>query len=121
MKVPCQIAQWYLLPAISAELVKELKKLGVKQAEIARLMGVTPAAISQYVKGKRGKKISFGMDMQKRIALSAKRIATKALDDERLMREMCELCIQARRSKAVCDLHQEVAGIPGKCGVCASG
>lgn len=121
MKVPCQIAQWYLLPAISAELVRELKKLGVKQAEIARMMGVTPAAISQYVKGKRGKRLSFGTEMQKKIAASAKKIATKAFDEEKLMREMCELCISARKSGAACGLHQNLIGSTGECRFCAGG
>ena len=97
MRVPCQITQWYLLPAISAELVKELKKLGVKQAEIARMMGVTPAAVSQYVKGKRGNVIQFDSGIKKMIITSAKKIASSGISNEDLLREICELSIEARR------------------------
>jgi predicted transcriptional regulator len=120
MRVPCQITQWYLLPAISAELVKELKVLGVKQAEIARLLGVTPAAVSQYVKGKRGKVVTFTPDIKKMISKSAKKIATGEIDDEGLSREICELCIKARRSRLLCGLHKDITGMDRDCELCVA-
>ena len=121
MRVPCQITQWYLLPAISAELVREMKRLGVKQAEIARMMGVTPAAVSQYVKGKRGKVIQFDAGVRKLITSSAKRIASTGISDEDLSREICELCIQARKSKTVCDFHKSMGGVRDDCKLCVGG
>lgn len=120
MRVPCQITQWYLLPAISAELVKELKTLGVKQAEIARLLGVTPAAVSQYVKGKRGKVVTFTPEIKKMINKSAKKIASGEMDEEGLSREICELCIRARRSRLFCGLHKDLTGAKQDCGLCVA-
>jgi len=121
MRVPCQITQWYLLPAISAELVKEMKRLGVKQAEIARMMGVTPAAVSQYIKGKRGKVIQFDAGVKKLITASAKKIASTGITGEDLSREICELCIQARRSRSVCDFHKSLGGASDNCKLCIGG
>jgi predicted transcriptional regulator len=121
MRVPCQITQWYLLPAISAEMVRELKKSGVKQAEIARLLGVTPAAVSQYVKGKRGKMVELNAELKKRISVSAKRIASKGTTDEELSREICELCIVARRSRMMCEFHKKIGKFDQTCGLCTGG
>ena len=100
MRISCQTTQWYLLPAIRAELVNELKRLGKTQAEIARIMSVTPAAVSQYVKGKRGKVTQFDDKVKKMITSSAKRIAASEISEEDLFREICELGIKARKAAA---------------------
>ena len=55
MKIPCELIVWYVLPAIRRELARELvDKHGMIQAEVARKFGVTDAAVSQYLKSKRG-------------------------------------------------------------------
>ncbi len=120
MKVPCQITQWYLLPAISAEMVKELKKNGIKQAEIARLLGVTPAAVSQYVKGKRGKRVGLPQEILKRISSTAKRISSRGITEDELSREICELCITARRSRTMCEFHQKLGFADKNCTLCTA-
>lgn len=53
---PCESAVKYKVPAIKAELARKLKKEGKSQKEIAKLLGVTEAAISQYLSGKRARK-----------------------------------------------------------------
>src|SRR5665647_1652059 len=55
MKIPCELIVWYVLPSIRRELARELvDKHNFSQAEVARRFGVTDAAISQYLKAKRG-------------------------------------------------------------------
>ncbi|MFH1722811.1 MAG: helix-turn-helix domain-containing protein [Candidatus Altiarchaeota archaeon] len=54
MKLPCESAVWYTLPKIRAEITQELVKRGMKQKEVADVLGVTPAAVSQYLHKKRG-------------------------------------------------------------------
>ena len=54
MKLPCQSIVWNVLPAIRAAIAEELIALGVSQLEAARLLEMTPPAISQYRTGKRG-------------------------------------------------------------------
>ncbi len=50
----CEIIVQYVLPAIRAEMAVRMKDEGISQAQIARILGVTPAAVTQYVKSKRG-------------------------------------------------------------------
>jgi len=50
----CEIIVQYVLPVIRAEMAVRMKEEGISQAQIARILGVTPAAVNQYVKSKRG-------------------------------------------------------------------
>jgi predicted transcriptional regulator len=50
----CEIIVQYVLPVIRAEMAVRMKEEGINQAQIARILGVTPAAVNQYVKNKRG-------------------------------------------------------------------
>ena len=51
--LPCEVRSYKTLPAIRAQVALELKSQGFKSAEIAKLLHVTPAAVSQYITGKR--------------------------------------------------------------------
>ena len=46
-KLPQEIEVWYLIPAIRAELAKELLKEGINQTKIASILNITNAAVSQ--------------------------------------------------------------------------
>ena len=50
----CSEVHWKILPAVSRELALCLEKAGVGRAAIASALGTTPAAVSQYISGKRG-------------------------------------------------------------------
>lgn len=52
--LPCEVAAKNV-SAIKAKLAKALKKKGKSQKEIAEMLGVTEAAVSQYLSGKRAK------------------------------------------------------------------
>ena len=52
---PCESAAKYKVPAIKAKLAKELKEKRLSQKEIALRLGVTEAAVSQYLSGKRAR------------------------------------------------------------------
>lgn len=43
-----------ILPAIRKLICKKLKKEKMSQLEIAEILDITPAAVSQYISGKRG-------------------------------------------------------------------
>ena len=49
----CEIIVQYVLPVIRAEMAMRMQEEGISQAQIARILGVTPAAVNQYVKSKR--------------------------------------------------------------------
>ena len=81
MKIPCEIVVWYVLPMIRREVSKELVHThGMTQAEVARRFGVTDAAISQYLKKKRGGNAIIDdnplyPEFQEEVKVSAARIA----------------------------------------------
>ncbi|RLI77890.1 transcriptional regulator [Archaeoglobales archaeon] len=61
MKPPCTVVVKYILPAIRAKVARELiEKRGYRVKEASELLGLTQAAISQYLSSKRGQK---GMEL----------------------------------------------------------
>ncbi len=46
----------YVLPALRAQVALELMDRGYRVKDIANLLGLTQAAVSQYLKSKRGQK-----------------------------------------------------------------
>ena len=55
MKTPCEIIVWNVVPIIRKEVtLKLIKNHGLTQRKAAKKLGITEAAISRYVSGKRG-------------------------------------------------------------------
>jgi predicted transcriptional regulator len=55
MKMPCEIVVRNILPTARSEIAKELVTVhGLTQTKVAKMFGVTSAAVSQYMKGLRG-------------------------------------------------------------------
>ncbi len=72
--LPQEIEVWYIIPAIRRELAKVLLKHKLKQKEIAKILGITEAAISQYLHKKRAQEIKFPKSMKKEFEIAAKAI-----------------------------------------------
>jgi predicted transcriptional regulator len=57
LKPPCETVVQEIMPAIRSLVAKELvKNYKMTEVEVARRMGITQAAVSQYIYGKRGKR-----------------------------------------------------------------
>jgi len=56
MKPHCVIMVKYVLPALRAQVASELLDRGYRVKDIAELLGLTQAAVSQYLRSKRGQK-----------------------------------------------------------------
>lgn len=91
MIFPCEKAVWYYLPQIRADLARELVKTGMTQSQAARMLGVTPAAVSQYLHKKRGQQSVMTRDYRKEIRLAAERIQAGAAESE-LHSIVCRCC-----------------------------
>nr|QNO46753.1 hypothetical protein DEIDBPHB_00002 [Methanosarcinales archaeon ANME-2c ERB4] len=96
MKAPCENVVWYVLPAIRSELAKELAKV-MSQKEISEILGITQAAVSQYVSNKRGSKIELSDDVKAAIADLADDIARVGTGDPTLA--ICEICQKIRENE----------------------
>ena len=109
MKTPCQAVVWYLLPSIGAELARELAKRGMPQKEIAMKLGITPAAVSQYIKGVRGAEVKLGGDSLKEIHKLADKLENGSADEAKVILSVCDICRIAWRERVLCE-HQKMIG-----------
>ena len=90
-RTPCEYIIWHKLPIIRKEIaLRMINNYGLSQKETAEKLGISYAAISQYLSGKRGNIIVTDKQLTKEINLSAKRIIQ--LGDNALVSETCRLC-----------------------------
>src|SRR3989338_8090782 len=73
-QMPQEIEVWYIIPAIRRELTKSMIDLGLTQKQVAKRMGITEAAVSQYLSFKRAKEVVFSNAVLDEIRKSAKKM-----------------------------------------------
>ncbi len=100
MESPCQKIVWDVLPAIRAAVAVKLVKYGVTQAEAAKMLNLAPAAISQYVSGKRGYRIEFEEEVQQAVEELAGDLKNGRTVD--LTVRICEICRLLREGSGQC-------------------
>ena len=102
--MPQEIEVWYLIPALRKELAGILiRDYSLTQKKAAEILGITDAAISQYLSSKRGNEIKFSKDEIEKIKKTAKEIATNKED---IMRKIYALSVSLRKSKTICSIHK---------------
>ena len=111
---PQEIEVFYILPALRRELAVCMKGKGVAQKDIARLLGVTPAAISQYIGAKRAGEVLFNDQFKSAVKSSALAV----VDELSAVREMQKLLKLARDERIVCRFHESIGSVPKGCGLC---
>ena len=94
METPCQKIVWDLVPAIRASLATELVKKGQSQAASAKLLGIAPSAVSQYISGKRGYRIEFQGETKELIEKLAQDLIENNVND--YVVRICQICGSAR-------------------------
>lgn len=115
-QMPQEIEVWYTIPALRRELAKAMISLDLTQKDISKIMGITEAAVSQYIHSKRAKDVKFPKDIQKKIKESAKRIVE---DPTQLMSEMMKLTRLEDVKQVTCKLHkQHDSKLPIDCETC---
>jgi predicted transcriptional regulator len=90
----CEVSSRRILPAIRKEIVLALVNKGKKQKTVARMLMVTPAAVTQYIKGKRAK-IELTSGEKEEISEIAEKCLKNGCLEEK---DLCGLCgrIQSR-------------------------
>ena len=85
---PCEIMKWKILPAIRREmtiyLINEKKN---SRKIVSKKLGLTEAAICQYLKGKRGGNFKFGETELKKIKKLANKLMQQKSNDG-----LCFIC-----------------------------
>jgi predicted transcriptional regulator len=108
--VPCLLhakALRDILPLYRAFVAKELiEKYNFTQVEAAKRLGITQAAISQYMTSKRGHRQipnynEIASSAQNTAAEVAKRIATTKMNRKEFSASFCELCRHLQNNKMI--------------------
>jgi len=109
MLLPCEVAVKCLLPPARAMIAKQLMtKHNLKQAEIAKLLGVSQPAISLYNRKIRGKAIDLESDpdVTKLIENLAVSLAKGSLSHKDFIPMFCEICRTIRAKGLLCKMHK---------------
>jgi len=101
METPCQKIVWDLVPAIRASLAIELVNKGQSQAASAKLLGIAPSAVSQYISGKRGYRIEFQGETKELIEKLAQDLIDNKVED--FIPRICQICTSARGIESNCN------------------
>jgi hypothetical protein len=119
MKPPCELVVVRILPTIRAALVKSLiKDYGLKQTEVAKLLGITQSAVSQYVTSARAgdrKLLKAFPEIEEYATEMARKLVRKQEKASLLM--FCDSCRTLRAKKEFCKHHMELTQLI-KCELC---
>ncbi|NHJ14533.1 MAG: hypothetical protein EAX95_12710 [Candidatus Thorarchaeota archaeon] len=131
--MPQEVEVWYVLPAIRRELAKVMKfDKGQSQKSIAKMLGVTEPAVTQYMlprdkpKRSRGDRVDIPTNMHSDLLKSAEAIidawiAADADDHayEATTREINRLIKVLRDAGVLCEIHREhCQGVHEDCKAC---
>jgi predicted transcriptional regulator len=143
--MPQEVEVWYVLPALRRELAKVMKtksvpRMGedgktkdhkITQKEIAKMLGVTEPAITQYLLKKKGRRSRgdqvviperFLPDLEQSADAMISQYEKKGSDDdmfEIMTREINRLIKVIRDDGAMCDIHRKFsAHVKDKCSAC---
>jgi predicted transcriptional regulator len=117
MKTADEVSVWYLVPAIRRELSLALSRKHLSQAAIARTLGLTPPAVSQYISGKRAG-VVLPTGFRQLVTRAAGRIVAHT-DCARF--EIENLVQDAKRTGILCTVHRSHDSVPECCSVCMDG
>ncbi|MFW9834055.1 MAG: transcriptional regulator [Candidatus Thorarchaeota archaeon] len=147
--MPQEVEVWYVLPAIRRELAKVMKTRVIQrvnedgekvdhkitQKEIARMLGVTEPAITQYLLKKKGRRsrgdqVVIPDKILKEIAKSADEMIAefekaRVNEDEEIFevmtREINHIIKVMRDEKVMCDIHREFCvHVQDPCDACST-
>ncbi len=97
LTTPCELAVRKYVPAIRAAIALVLvKDYGLSVYRAAKILKVTPAAVSNYVfKRRGGEYVDFILrdeELRNRAVELAEKLVGEVVDDNEISRTMCEFC-----------------------------
>ena len=126
MKPPCMIVTAHILPAVRVVVARNLIEFHeMKPSLVASKMGLTPAAVTQYVSGVRGGMLAEDLQQSEGVKQMVNRIVGELLkieSDTSVVTEMlCELCRITREERLLCRFcdHSEKMRNRKDCDMCS--
>lgn len=109
--LPAEIETFYVIPTLRKHLAIAMREKGMKVDDVARLLMVNKAAISQYTNHKRGSKVDFG----EKVLIEIKRLAPEIKDHLSYLQVMQELLQFVRSREHLCKIHKQFSVVPNEC------
>ena len=114
MLLPAEIESKTLIPALRAILAKNLaENHDVREDEISKMLGVTQAAISNYIRGTRGdpeliKKLTAEKQVSEMIDDISSDLASDMAYSPSSLSKFIGLCNYIKTSLLICDIHHSL-------------
>ena len=114
MLLPAEIESKTLIPALRAILAKNLSENhDVREDEISKMLGVTQAAISNYIRGTRGdpeliKKLIAEKQVSEMIDEIAVDLSSDMAYSPSSLSKFIGLCNYIKTSLLICDIHHNL-------------
>ena len=114
MLLPSEIESKLLIPAVRAILSKELViEKGLKEEEVARMLGITQAAVSNYLRGTRGdneliSKLMSLSEIMSMIKEIGDDLSTNRAYTAKTLSKFIALCNYMRYSLIIFDAHHSL-------------
>ncbi len=108
---PQEIEVFYVLPALRKHIALSMKEQGMKQKDIAEVLQIEGATVSQYVSEKRANKITFNESLLEEIKQATARITDKLS----MIREIQHLLRRVRETNTLCTIHHSISNLPENC------
>ena len=114
MLLPSEIEAKSLIPAVRAILAKKLiKEYSLKEEDIAKVLGITQAAVSNYVRGTRGdmeliSKLECVREVMRMIDDIARDLSTNKAYTPSTLAKFIGLCNYMRYTLIICDVHHSI-------------
>jgi hypothetical protein len=114
MLLPSEIEAKSLIPAVRAILAKKLiREYSLKEEDVAKDLGITQAAVSNYVRGTRGdieliSKLESVREVMRMIDDIAKDLSTNKAYTPSTLAKFVGLCNYMRYTLIICDVHHSI-------------
>ncbi len=114
MLLPAEIETKTLIPALRAILAKRLiEEHGIREEEVSKLLGVTQAAISNYIRGTRGDpilitKLLAVKEVAEMVDDICSNLSSNMAYTPASLSKFIGLCNYIKSSLLICDIHHNL-------------
>ncbi|MGI0024047.1 MAG: transcriptional regulator [Nitrososphaera sp.] len=114
MLLPSEIEAKSLIPAVRAILAKKLiKEYSLKEEDVAKVLGITQAAVSNYVRGTRGdieliSKLESVREVMRMVDDITEDLSTNKAYTPSTLAKFVGLCNYMRYTLIICDVHHSI-------------
>lgn len=114
---PQEVIVWDIIPFLRKALAISLTKKGISQKNVAETLGITPAAVSQYINSKRARNLDISKKLSSEIDNSAESLKNH---ESSSLEEIQRLVSLDEVKELACDIHKKEYGADKNCDICFS-